>query len=156
MDKTGKKTKKETQKQKSAITPDNILFMNACRLGTSWFVYRYLMANTSGRANGFEKAEQHMNLCCYYIATYKGLKEADSNLVRRHYEELYRHLHKETGVLTDHLDKVIGFPFKETEPEVYDELNPYAEKFFQEFHAIAMRNLVSWEIISNVIKERKP
>ena len=116
------------------LTKERELFKSACRLGTHFFIHRYLMSCAHGRANGSEKAHRHAELCLFYVAAWFDL--GDVELVRRVYEDTYQAVHKATQVLTDNLDTEIGFPLEDL-PD-YDELWP---KFFEKFHEIAIKTL---------------
>lgn len=89
---------------------------------------RYLLSNTHGRLNGFEKAERHIELCAIFIAakTFSNIDSAKSH------EDLML-IHDATQKLTGNLDKEIGFPIDE-QPEDYDEL---ARNFFNKFINLA-------------------
>lgn len=106
------------------------LFKNACRIHLDFAINRYLMANADGRADGAEKAQRHMEICSFYLATFKG---EDVERVCARFSTEYRALHDYTQQLTDYLDEQIGFPLKGM-PD-YDALVPL---FFERFHALAM------------------
>lgn len=91
-------------------------------------IVRYLLSNTHGRLNGFEKAEQHIELCAIFIA----IKMFCSTDKARNNEKIMK-IHDATRELTDNMDKEIGFPIFEC-PEDYDDL---ALKFFDRFMEIA-------------------
>ena len=91
-------------------------------------IRRYLLANTYGRLDGYEKAEQHLKLSSIFIVS-KMLcsiekAESDENLMR---------IHDATRKLTDHMDKEIGFPILDKEYD-HDKL---ARKFFARFIDLA-------------------
>jgi hypothetical protein len=92
-------------------------------------IHRYLLANTKGRLNGFEKAEQHLKLSAIYVAAKKrcSIDKAKS------YDE-WMIVHDATQKLTDYLDTQIGFQIDETDDIDYDKL---ARKFFDKFIALA-------------------
>lgn len=85
-------------------------------------IHRYLLANTHGREDGNEKAQRHMEISGILVGFIRC----------QEYDEI-RHFHimKEVHdylaeILTDNMDKVIGFPvFKR--PHNYNELT---QKFF--------------------------
>lgn len=117
-------------------TPEQ-MFKQSCRLHLSHAIHRYLMSNTSGRMDGYEKAQRHIELCTFYVAAVRGVDDLD--MVRRgleSHEEDYQAVHDATQALTDHLDEVIGFPL-EGQPD-YDRLEPL---FFEHFHRYAMEAL---------------
>ena len=89
---------------------------------------RYLLSNSYGRLNGFEKAERHIELCAIFIAS-KLLCSIDSAKS----DERLMLIHDATQKLTGHMDKEIGFPINES-PYDYDEL---ASKFFDRFLELA-------------------
>jgi len=97
-------------------------------------IHRYLMANTNGRLNGHEKAEQHINMCAIFLA-YKKL--CSINKARN--DDDWIKIHNDTQLLTDNLDKEIGFPINET-PEDYEYL---ARKFFIRFIELAEKSYSS-------------
>lgn len=108
------------------------LFKQACRIHLDLVLYRYLMSNASGSANGAEKAMLHRELCSFYVAVVRGV---DPDLVGRLHGDDYKTVHRKTQELTDNLDE-IGFPLNST-PD-YDELVPV---FFEHFHALALEAL---------------
>lgn len=110
------------------------LFKNACFISCNFAMMRYLMSNAHGRQDGAEKALRHAELCIFYVAAVKGMKDTD--LVRRFHEDAFKAVHKNTQKLTDNLDEEIGFPL-ESRPD-YDELLPL---FFEKFHALALEAL---------------
>jgi hypothetical protein len=110
------------------------MFKQACRLHLDHAIHRYLMSNTSGRMDGHEKAQRHIELCTFYVAAVRGVDDLD--LVRRGHEDDYQAVHDATQALTDHLDEVIGFPL-EGRPD-YRALVPL---FFEKFHTLAMQAL---------------
>ena len=110
------------------------LFKNACWHANSMVKHRYLMSCADGRWDGAEKAQRHAELCTFYVAAVRGV--ADSAHVRRYHESDYQFVHGATQALTDNLDTEIGFPL--TGRPDYDRLAP---RFFERFHAIAIRAL---------------
>lgn len=108
-------------------------FKHACWLFTQHTIVRYLLANTDGRLNGFEKAQRHMELCSFYVAVVRGV---EIDLARRRFEDDYQRVHDVTQQLTSYLDTEIGFPLKGC-PD-YDRLST---AFFDRFHALAMEAL---------------
>jgi len=89
---------------------------------------RYLLSNSYGRLNGFEKAQTHRELCAIFIAS-KRLCSID----RAKSDESLMLIHDATQRLTGYMDEEIGFPIDE-QPEDYDEL---ARKFFDRFIELA-------------------
>ena len=87
------------------------------------------MSNAEGRWSGAEKAACHDELCCMYVAVFRGV-EVDQ--VRVDLEADWMAVHDATQELTDHMDVVIGFPLKGV-PD-YEALAP---KFFAYFHRLA-------------------
>lgn len=111
----------------------------------SFPIHRYLMANTTGRLDGAEKADVHLRLSYIYIASQMGIvdpdgatrvmvgaKTHDDGWVQ-HGTMAYTYIHDATQELTDYMDEVIGFPIDDTRPD-YDTLAP---KFFEEFIRLA-------------------
>jgi len=93
-------------------------------------IIRYLLSNTRGRLNGMEKAEQHINLCAIFIASYK-----QCSIDKARTDEDWIKIHEATQKLTGYLDTEIGFPVNEESCEIdYDKL---AKKFFKRFIALA-------------------
>jgi len=91
-------------------------------------IARYLLANTHGRLDGFEKAERHIDLAAIFIASKRfcSIDKAKS-------DEKLMLIHDASRELTDHLDTEIGFPIHER-PDDYDELS---RKFFDRFLELA-------------------
>ena len=106
------------------------LFKKVCRADTSFYICRYLIANTDGRLDGAEKAEKHILLCEYYLEAFAIEKYSDD------WMELFEQIHDNTQELTDKMDEKIGFPIK-GRPD-YDSLEP---KFFDIFHSIATKTI---------------
>lgn len=99
-------------------------------------IVRYLIANTHGRCDGFEKATHHVQLSYIYVASHKfceidvaGRIDSKSNDTKL----LYMVIHDATQKLTDHMETVIDFPVFDKRPP-YEELVP---KFFEEFIRLA-------------------
>jgi hypothetical protein len=105
----------------------------ACRIHTAFAVNRYLMACTSSRADGAEKALRHRELCAFYVGAVRGV---DPERAQREHWDDYKAVHEATQALTDYLDEQIGFPI-DGWPD-YDTLAP---KFFEKFHTLAMQAL---------------
>ncbi len=106
----------------------------ALRNLASFDIHRYLMANTHGRQDGFEKAQRHSDLCITFVSV---ILDIPMEMVRREdYEEQYQNVHTATQKLTSHMDEEIGFPLK-SQPDYY-ELEP---KFFNKFYALARKAL---------------
>ena len=89
---------------------------------------RYLLSNTYGRINGYEKAERHIELSAIFIAS-KLLCSLDS---AKGDEKLLK-IHDATRELTDNLDSEIRLPLDDSE---YDH-NDLARKFFDRFLELA-------------------
>ena len=118
----------------AADLPDECeMLKHALWLASSFTVHRYLMSNAEGRWSGAEKATCHDELCCLYVAVFRGV-EVDR--VRVDLEADWMAVHDATQELTDHMDVVIGFPLKGV-PD-YDALAP---KFFAYFHRLAAHAL---------------
>lgn len=117
------------------------LFKNACRIHTDFMIARYLMSNTKGCLDGAEKAQRHIQLCQFYVAAFRGYSDPDR--IRREFtaafdgEEDFQKVHERTQELTDHLDRVIGFPVNDVRPD-YDKFVPL---FFEKFHELALKAL---------------
>lgn len=110
------------------------MLKHALWLASSFTVHRYLlMSNAEGCWSGAEKATCHDELCCLYVAVFRGV-EVDR--VRVDFEEDWAAVHDATQELTDHMDVVIGFPLKGV-PD-YESLAP---KFFDHFHRLATHAL---------------
>jgi len=92
-------------------------------------IHRYLLSNTIGRLNGFEKAEQHLALSAIFVAA---KKRCDEDQAKRYPEWMI--VHDATQKLTDYLDTEIGFPINETDDIDYE---MFARKFFDKFIALA-------------------
>jgi hypothetical protein len=89
-------------------------------------IHRYLLANT--RLNGFEKAEQHIDMSALFVAL-KLLITSDG--ARRHHWKKVMAIHDYTQKLTDNLDTEIGFPIGEEVDDInYEQLS---RKFFNKF-----------------------
>ena len=103
-------------------------------------IHRYLMSNTEGRCDGAEKAERHINLSNYYVASVRlcdicrasRRAIADGRGEQGEIDELVWKVHNHTQALTSYMDEVIGFPL--TGRPDYDDLSP---KFFKEFIRLA-------------------
>lgn len=120
----------------SQSTDFEAAFKTACRIHMEWTIGRYLMSHAEGRCDGFEKAQQHIAMCQFYVAAFRGWNDPDT--VRRLYSDDFDALHDASQDLTDRLDETIGFPLKGM-PD-YAKLEPL---FFERFHSIAMATLVS-------------
>jgi hypothetical protein len=92
-------------------------------------IHRYLLSNTKGRLNGFEKAEQHLAMSAIFVAA---KKRCEVDQAKRHKEWMI--VHDATQKLTGYLDTEIGFPIDETDEIYYDKLS---RKFFDKFIALA-------------------
>lgn len=92
-------------------------------------IHRYLIVNTRGRLDGYEKAMRHINLCAIFVASMKycSIDRAKS------YDE-WKKVHDATQKLTDYMDKEIGFPIDSSDEADYDKL---ALKFFNRFIELA-------------------
>jgi hypothetical protein len=84
------------------------------------------LSNTFGRANGYEKAQTHIDLSAMFIAI-KRLCSVDA--AKSNYWKDVRLIHDATQKLTSYLNVVIKFPLTEA-PDSYDD---YARKFFDKF-----------------------
>lgn len=115
-----------------AMNTDEML-KHALWLASSFTVHRYLMSNAEGRWSGAEKVTCHDELCCLYVAVFRG---AEVDRVRVDFEADWVAVHDATQELTDHMDVVIGFPLKGV-PD-YEALAP---KFFAYFHRLAAHAL---------------
>lgn len=111
------------------------LFKNACRIHTHFAIARYLMANSEGRLDGFEKAQRHIELCKFYVAVARGCSDPDEAAIE--YTEDLEKVHEATQELTGYLDERIGFPI--TGRPDYDKLIPL---FFEQFHELAIESLL--------------
>ena len=111
------------------IHTESEMLKHALWIASSFTVHRYLMSNAEGRWSGAEKAACHDELCCLYVAVFRGV-EVDR--VRVDLEADWMAVHDATQELTDHMDVVIGFPLKGV-PD-YEALAP---KFFAYFHRLA-------------------
>ena len=89
---------------------------------------RYLLSNSAGRWNGYEKAEMHIELSAIFLSS-KILCSID--MAKR--SDYLMKIHDATRPLTDCLDVEIGFPIDEP-PEDYDE---FERKFFARFIELA-------------------
>ena len=117
----------------AALPDEREMLKHALWLASSFTVHRYLMSNAEGRWSGAEKAACHDELCCLYVAVFRGV-EVDQ--VRVDLEADWMAVHDATQELTDHMDVVIGFPLKGV-PD-YEALAP---KFFDHFHRLATHAL---------------
>ena len=97
-------------------------------------VVRYLISNTAGRLDGYQKAHHHMKLTEIYLAS---LLMVDPDDVFRVEEpdgmELQRKVHDHTQELTAYMDDIIGFPIDGENPD-YKTLK---HKFFKKFIILA-------------------
>tara|TARA_R110000824_G_scaffold12226_7_gene53654 strand:- start:62516 stop:62911 length:396 start_codon:yes stop_codon:yes gene_type:complete len=95
---------------------------------------RYLLSNTFGREDGFEKATCHTNLCETFIAG-KMLCEADEiyDFDFDIAQKLFQGIHDHTQQLTGYLDTEIGLPL---DTKHYD-LDKLSRKFFEKFIKLA-------------------
>lgn len=100
---------------------------------TAHDVTRYLIANTSGRLDGAEKAERHRRLTEHYLKVWRGPEADDLD----DFDPEFVTLRQVTRALTDRLDTAIGFPLADKWPD-YDTL---AVAFFERFHALAVAHL---------------
>lgn len=110
------------------------LFSNACKIQLYPLIYRYLIANTAGRLDGWEKAQRHREMCQFYVAVHTGIPEPENVDTT---SQSYAKVHTATQALTDYLDEVIGFPLSGT-PN-YDSL---VDSFFVRFHQLALEALI--------------
>ena len=93
-------------------------------------IHRYLMANTAGRLDGYEKAERHRRICNIFVALTKRVEIDD---VHMDHFELHQKIHDPSQALTSHLDTAIGFPIDDRHPD-YDRL---AKRFSKRFIELA-------------------
>ena len=129
----GQATAAQQEAAYAALPDEGEMLKHALWLASSFTVHRYLMSNAEGRWSGAEKAACHDELCCLYVAVFRGV-EVDQ--VRVDLEADWMAVHDATQELTDHMDVVIGFPLKGV-PD-YDALAP---KFFDHFHRLATHAL---------------
>lgn len=109
---------------------------NLLWIGMEFATHRYLFANTHGRLDGNEKAERHLELSKFYIASRRSCAIDDAD---EHWGEVMR-IHNATSKLTSYLDQEIGFPIFDSDID-YDEMS---RKFFDRFIEIAD---AEWEAI---------
>lgn len=87
-----------------------------------WEIIRYLMSNTYGREDGYERAERHRNISAIIL----------SFLTLKKYHEIHdfpkmKVIHDYLAeILTDRMDEVIDFPI---DKRIYD-YDEYVLKFF--------------------------
>jgi len=112
------------------------LVKNACRVGTSFFIARYLIS--VARNDGFEKAERHEDLCNFYVALHRGCDPDDARMTDGG-RKMYARIHDHTAQLTSYLDEQIGF---ESDGRFID-TRKYTPLFFKKFHALAMEAAAS-------------
>lgn len=105
----------------------------ALRVATDFACHRYLISNSHGRWDGFEKAQSHRELCETFVATFRNVKP---DQVSRLWQDDYDAVHEATQKLTGYLDREIGFPLEEA-PD-FDDMIP---KFFNRFYEIAVKTL---------------
>lgn len=129
----GQATAAQQEAAYAALPDEREMLKHALWLASSFTVHRYLMSNAEGRWSGAEKAACHDELCCLYVAVFRGV-EVDQ--VRFGLEADWMAVHDATQELTDHMDVVIGFPLKGV-PD-YEALAP---KFFAYFHRLATHAL---------------
>lgn len=87
-------------------------------------IHRYLLANTYGRLDGNEKAEQHLEISSILFSY---IFEEQYN-ERKHWKTMMRIHNFLAEILTDRLDEVIGFPIDKLSCEIdYDD---YGKRFF--------------------------
>jgi hypothetical protein len=110
-------------------------FKLACQIHTDFAVRRYLICNTVGRLDGFEKASVHRELCTFYTALHLGVSVEDVDTTCQEYDKI----HEATQALTDYMDERIGFPLY-SRPD-YDSLAPV---FFHHFHELAVSAVDSY------------
>jgi len=129
----------------------NEQFKHAFWLLSRHTIARYLLSNTIGREDGYEKAERHRELCQMFVAlkysvTPEESWEYDRQRISRRYDSLklsksticlageapIDFVHDHTQELTGHLEK-IGMPMDKTYPD-YDVL---AKKFNERFLELA-------------------
>jgi len=120
-------------------------------------VTRYLLCNTRGREDGYEKAEAHKEMCQNFIAmTFMCEPDIAWDFERKHItrkfgdhkdhnytfgEGLYDFVHDHTQKLTSHLD-TIGMPTELGVMPDYEKLVPiFEERFF----ALATEATAMWK-----------
>jgi len=105
----------------------------ALRNATHFSVARYLMANTAGRLDGCEKADEHRRLCRMFVSIICDIPYERVTSIQNKYKAVHEH----TQQLTAYLDEAIGFPLHDTRPD-YEKLEP---KFFNRFYDLALEAL---------------
>ena len=58
----------------AALPDEREMLKHALWLASSFTVHRYLMSNAEGRWSGAEKAACHDELCCLYVAVFRGVE----------------------------------------------------------------------------------
>lgn len=101
------------------------LLKNACRIHTHFACARYIISVY--RLDGAEKATRHIELCEFY-----------ATMADRPKTDLWTLIHADTKVLTDNLDTHCGFSYDGNLP---GESDKWVKKFFNKFHAIAMKTI---------------
>jgi hypothetical protein len=96
-------------------------------------IHRYLMSNTQGRLDGFEKAQRHLELSEIYVKVRLGLGWDYGLEDRDDMYDIQMKVHDATQAMTSHMDTAIGFPVFDNRPD-YDDLAP---KFFEKFLELA-------------------
>jgi hypothetical protein len=92
-------------------------------------IHRYLLSNTYGRLDGYEKAERNIHLCNIFIAS---KKYCDIECARFENEDLFNLIHDKTQALTSYLDTEIKFPVDKDSSEI-----DYSKRFFHKFIKLA-------------------
>jgi len=121
------------------------MLKRAMRNAVSFDIIRYLIVNSPGRGDGFEKAERHREICRYFVSV---LCDIDIEKVNTLTPE-YKAVHTGTQKLTGYLDIEIGLPM---DPEVdldYDTLEP---KFFDRFYELAVKSVKEYNKRLSIIQ----
>lgn len=121
------------------------MLIRAMRNAVSFDIRRYLLVNSPGRGDGFEKAERHRELCKYFVSV---LCDLDIEKVNSLTPE-YKVVHTGTQELTGYLDKEIGLPLSGDAID-FDDLEP---KFFDRFYELAVKSLKEYKSKNNKRKK---
>lgn len=106
----------------------------------SFDIHRYLMANTFGREDGYEKAEKHIKISKEIAAFLLILPIDDIDIE----VEIWMFVHDYLAdILTNKMDEVIGFPIDK--PLYGNDYNILAKKFFD----VIIENLGNIEVLLN-------
>lgn len=99
----------------------------------SHHIHRYLIANTDGRLDYHQKAEQHIILCKIFLAGHFMCEIDEAGML---YPDEFEVVHDDTQELTGYMDVKIGFPHQ-GRPD-YGKLKPL---FFDKFYELATDSL---------------